>query len=103
MQNNEGKEIIELRTLRKERRGYMQYVFSLRARGVIGAYVSEAGYAAFCPEEVEAFQKKTRRGRPLSRKSQYTPVTPETAGQYEETRRMLESLMADISKTKKGE
>lgn len=97
--NKDGKEIVELRTLRKDRRGYMQYVFSLRARGVIGAYVSEAGYAAYCPAEVEAFQKTTKIGRPITRKKREA-VYPDG---YEETRKMLESLMADISKTKKGE
>lgn len=66
--NNNGKELIELRTLRKERRGYMQYIFSLRSRGAIGAYVSDAGYAAYCPAEVEEFKKNVRVGRPLSRK-----------------------------------
>lgn len=99
METINGKEIIELRTLRKDRRGYMQYVFSLRARGVIGDYVSENGYAAYCPEEVEAFQKKTRRGRPLSRKN----LARETGKTEDETMNLLSSLMADISKSKKGE
>ena len=99
MVNKDGKEIIELRTLRKDRRGYMQYVFSLRARGVIVAYVSDAGYAAFCPAEVEAFQKTTHVGRPLSRKN----LARETGKTEDETMNLLESLMADISKSKKGE
>ena len=94
------KNIVELRTLRKERRGYMQYIFSLRARGVIGAYVSENGYAAYCPEEVEAFQKKTRRGRPLvhreaERKGKIVPDG------YFETRVMLDNLMAEMAREKK--
>lgn len=93
------KEIVELRTLRKERRGFMQYVFSLRARGAIGAYVSEAGYAAYCPAEVEAFQRTTHVGRPISRKN----FARETGKTEEETMKLLESLMSDISKTKKGE
>ena len=65
------KELIELRSLRKENRALMQYIFFLRQRGEIGAYVSEDGYAAYCPEEVEEYRKRARRGRPLSRKNNF--------------------------------
>ena len=89
---------VELRTLRKERRGCMQYVFSLRARGAIGAYVSEAGYAAYCPAEVEEFQKNSHVGRPVSRKKK-----PDNLNGYDDTITMLENLAAEIARNKKGE
>lgn len=60
--------LIELRSLRKHHRGYMQYVFSLQKRGAIGSYLSKDGYAAFLPSEVAAYQQTARRGRPRIRK-----------------------------------
>lgn len=61
------KKLVELRTLRKTNRSLMNYIGALQARGAIGAYVSEDGYAAYCPEEFEQYKKTARRGRPLER------------------------------------
>ena len=89
-----GKKIVELRTLRKDRRGFMQYIFLLRARGEIGSYVSDAGYAAYCPEEVEEYKRRAHRGRPVTRRR---------ANIKQETEDMFRGFLADLTKIKNGE
>lgn len=89
------KNIVELRTLRKTNRAYMNYVYFLRQRGEIGAYVSEDGYAAFCPEEIEEYKRRVHRGRPMTKRR--------AVREYDDTRVLLENIMADISRAKKGE
>lgn len=90
----EKKNIVELRTLRKENRGLMQYIFFLRQRGVIGDYVSEDGYAAYCPEEVEEYKRRVKHGRPMNKKA---------GTRFDETEDMLQGIFSDIQKIKKGE
>ena len=89
-----GKNIVELRTLRKENRAFMQYVFFLRQRGEIGAYVSKDGYAAYCPEEVEEYKRRVHRGRPVTRRR---------ANIKQETEDMFRGILLDLTKSKKWE
>lgn len=63
------KGLVELRSLRKEDRALMNYIWQLQQRGAIGKYEVN-GYLAYSPEEFAAYKRTARRGRPLARKGE---------------------------------
>ena len=57
--------IIELRTIDKENHSKAVYIRTLIDRKKINKYVSERGYVAYDPQELEEYKKNVRVGRPV--------------------------------------
>lgn len=57
--------MIEIRGLKN--RAKANYIRGLQYRERIKTYVNAQGYVCYDPEELEAFQKNNKKGRPLKR------------------------------------
>lgn len=58
-------ELIKIADVKRENRSHGVYIELLMKKGKINKYVTDDGYLAYSPAELEAYKQTVKRGRPI--------------------------------------